>query len=136
MNLSSQVTNYDLSKKLADLGVNQTSIFCYQPIKDSEPSVWPREFDLDKMRRGSIDERIAAFSVAELLDKLPPINGSPLQLLKGYKILDTHPTFCCRYDQLNLHFSCMELFPDINPANACAKMLIYLIENGYFKNET
>jgi hypothetical protein len=146
MNLEQQICSLELAKRLKELGVKQDS-FLYWANKDLVSSI---DLDLlldnNKVRSQSfinnswpdqnILELYSAFTVAELLEILPLINGCPLQLLKGHKITDCVPTYYARYDQLPMHYETIESLVDINPANTLAKILIYLIENGLIKNES
>jgi hypothetical protein len=59
-----------------------------------------------------------------LLELLPILNGTPVELIKGADIIEGL-IYCCRYFNYDENVSAV----DKNPANACAKMLIYLIEN-------
>lgn len=141
MNLESQVTSLELSRKLHDVGVKQESIFCYQPIINNIPTVWPRKFDLNELRKPSKDERIAAFSVAELGEMLPErfdvyINNYIKFQKIRCEITSKYHYLCsyienCGYNSDVVHYDCS----DEIEANARAKMLIYLIEQGLIKND-
>jgi len=126
MKLESQVCSIDYAKKLKELGVKQESLFCYQEIQNSDPSVWPRTLDLHEFRKPSKDERPAAFTLSELLTLLPRINYCEPQLLRGYLTGEKELKYCFRYgyeDKQNSEFVVL------NPCDSAAKMLIYLIEN-------
>lgn len=133
MELSQQVVSLELAKKLKELGVKQESYFYWVNPNLTEKNVTQLLSTDERFIDHHPDLYYSAFSVAELIDKMPSVNGSPFQLLKGYSIAEVLPKYFCRYDQLALHYSCMESFSDISSGNACAKMLIYLIENGMVK---
>lgn len=108
MTIENHLTNFELSKRLKELKVPQKSFYCWQPVEDSTPKIWPRVFDLDEFRKGLEDERPAAFLASEL--------GNILQ-----------------WEKLHIFGTPDELLQYIdgktNEVNARAKMLIYLIEN-------
>ena len=114
MNLKDQVVSLELATKLKELGVNQNSIFCYQLIQDCGSSIWPRSFDLIDLSKPSIDERLAAFTASELLEMLPKKHANFYKCSDGY--------IFSVFDEPNVSASTL--------ADACAKMLIYLIENN------
>lgn len=134
MKLEDQVCSLELAKTLQDLGVKQESYFhWYVSHRSDYPFILESKevnYTVDSQDTYSV---YSAFTVAELLCMIPMVNGSPFQLLKGYRITDVNPTYCGRYDMLALDYSCIEIWPDENAANACAKVLIYLIQNNLIK---
>lgn len=140
MTLEDQVTSFELSKRLKELGVKQDSYFYWCLDKDGLNGGLPLFYRLQDIRRLNQSfyypkDRIAAFTVAELLEILPLINGNPLQLLKGYSILEYSPTYFSKYDQILMSYETIETLKDENSANCLAKMLLYLIENGLYEND-
>ncbi len=130
MKLKDQVASYELSVRLEKLGISQESLFCYQPIRDSEPSVWPRNFNLDEFATPCKDERVAAFTVAELGEMLP------YEILDKYLIIEKcfSNLWSLKYtDEDYLRESILNVTSEHKEANARALMLIYLIENGLYK---
>lgn len=125
MNLESQVTSLELSKKLKELGVKQESLFywinydeqyCLQYVNDAIGLCILKDI---------YKELYSAFTASELLESLPThIKGCNLQIIKGNRILREKPEFCCRYYDINIISE-----PDENLSNSCAKMRIHLIEN-------
>jgi hypothetical protein len=119
MNLSEQVCSLELAKKLLTLGVKQNSYFSCLKLT-CQYEVWPTNYLNNR--------ECAAFTVAELMNILPILNGMPCELIK---IADLRKGlyYCCRYwnDIENTHAEAT------NAADACAKMLIYLIENGLYE---
>jgi len=124
MRLEDQVCSLELAKKLKELGVKQDSLFYW--LKEEEPYIWfnPPNFSHPM---NTVHWNYSAFTVAELLDIIPPL--STLQLLKG---LNIHKgiIFVLRLETLDIDYT---QYSDFSAANACAKMLIYLIENGIVK---
>ena len=160
MNLEHQVTSLELSKKLFDIGVKQESIFCYQEVKDSNPAIWPRSFNIDEFRKPCDDGRIAAFTTSELLSFLPiritlkedhPFNSFRFKMEKSFyaeqddvskEILNISDVYIVNYrcdsnevagEDAWLERTLTRNITDSNAANALAKMLIYLIENNIIK---
>lgn len=137
MKIQDQVVSLELAKRLKELGVKQESYFHWVK-KDKKangglPTYYhlSNEFSLEhSISRLWIEDKISAFGVAELLELLPLFNGSPVELLKGFDIRNGL-IYACRLTNL---YNDHPPFVDKNPANACAKMLIYLIENKLIDN--
>jgi len=163
MNLEQQVCSLELAKRLKELGIKQESLFCHQPIKNEKPRVWPRNFNLNEFAHPSIDERIAAFTLIELLEILPnritininePFNSFILKIEKSFHVeqYDIDKGIFDKKDMYIANYHCDSTAIvghdawmrrcltdnkwDHNAANSCAKMLIYLLENRLIKNET
>lgn len=117
MQLEDQVCSLALAKRLKELRVKQESLFCYQPIKDSSPSVWPRNFNLHDFAHSSEDERIAAFTVSEMIEILPD-ECQIVKLCEG--------NYICK-----IFLKSKKEFPHFMGTlpNCCAHMLISLIQN-------
>jgi hypothetical protein len=107
MKLENQVTNLELSKKLKELGVKQTSTFYWKDgYLNFQPSVGNGEY--------------SAFTVAELGELVM----KPVNVNCGYSVMAN--MYVCHYGRKRASM-------DKNLANALAKMLIYLIENKLIK---
>jgi hypothetical protein len=125
--LEQQVCSLDLSKRLKELGVKQESVFCWtrsRSTKDYELSsgtcIWETA---DK------DGHVAAFIVAELGEMLPEEishAGMKRVLVIGKPLGDWLVSY------RNAKLGKMEFKADTE-ADARAKMLIYLIEQGIAK---
>jgi len=140
-----QVCSFELAKKLKELGVKQEGWFWY--IKHigenyhhyvtlgmphftfTDHNNLMHETPIWEIPTWEI---FPAYTVAELLDLMPLVNGCPVQLIKGATI-DKGIMYCARYDNLQLNYSSIETLPDKNPANALAKMLIMLMEEEHIK---
>lgn len=125
MNLEQQVTNLALSKRLAELGVQQESLFVHYCHEDNDGHPYWRidtkkewEYDVDKKR-----EPISAFTVAELSNMLPD-NYRILKQLNEWIVVNAHCLRCDGHDSF--------WFDELQ-VNAIAKCLIELIEQGLMK---
>lgn len=127
MELNKQVCSLEQAKKLAELGVNQESLFCYQPIKDELPRVWPRHFNLNEFCKPSKDERIAAYTTAELGKLLP------WDITIARNIDKQWHTFFCGNGLPSIIAERTCVMSENNEADSRAKLLIMLIENGLHK---
>ncbi len=119
MKLYDQVVSLELAKKLKELGVKQESLYWWTTDNlnfTDDKCTWILEPTVDSYAR-----RISAFTVAELLD-ISPASTSMLKRtdLPTKKI----PRY---YVETFEHYRDQDY--DSNPANALAKMLIYLLEN-------
>lgn len=127
MDIEQIVCSLEYSKKLDKLGVPNNSIFYH--------------YD-DRIVGGCYDvimsdwEMYSAFTVSELLEKLPLINGYPTELLKGATLTDGI-LYCCRLSMSVIELANLdyEKITDKNAANSCAKLLIYCIENSLIISE-
>lgn len=123
MKIEDQVCSLELAKRLKELGIKQESYFYWENIPNCgyvisyDPSFW--------------EDMYSAFSVAELGEMLPSkIQDYNLTIVKCGYLYDL--MYSTRYDDIQLSYRDIE---DINLANAMAKMLIHLLENGYVKAE-
>jgi hypothetical protein len=124
MKIEEQCCSLELAKRLKELGVKQESIFCWQPITGDKSKLFPRKFDLNEFRNPSEDDRVAAFTVAELGLMLPYWFDSAKRQANDW---------VCRVMEINTeknHYSFSE-----KEANARAKMLIHLIENNLIETK-
>jgi len=153
MNIEEQVCDLEHAKKLKDLGVKQESIFYWDWHSDTCYSVKFIPYSCPGL------ERYSAFTASELLDIIPhritieenkPFNSFKLRMDKSFvcKDMNDGDKFSMEYIYI-LNYECDTTCDDLNwifnkmftgiwdksIANAVAKMLIYLIENGHMKNE-
>lgn len=134
MKLEDQICSLELSKKLKELGVKQESLFFWVTRDEKFNAGLPTYPEI--VYEKSLKHRIAyinceiggsAFTPSELLEILPAaieINNENLGLAI---IIDTIDYNLIYGDTKNIFIR------DENLANACAKMLIYLIENKLFE---
>jgi hypothetical protein len=130
MQLSDIVTNQELSKRLKELGVKHKSHFvwaaCENPLIKhfKESDVSEDHWDLyafDNKILNSFDWKMQAFTASELMELMPD----------NYMIFKQGDIFVVKNNHFCLKCSQSEhITMDKNSANALAKMLIYLIENG------
>lgn len=116
MTLEQQVTSFELSKRLKELGVKQESLFYYAPFKGKLCPVY-----INDLRRGTslpIKNYISAFTVSELGEML--------------KDQDLECIWFHEHNKYGAYQTCSGLNPffDDTEADARAKMLIYLLENS------
>ncbi len=131
MKLEQQVSNLELSRRLKELGVKQESYFCWQPVARVEDGGILKDTGTCRLvrfeDRGSYaySKTFAAFTVAELGEMLPekikePVGESEFGCGKGFVYYAKHvPHVAVCHGQVA-----------DTEANARAKMLIYLIEQG------
>lgn len=133
MQLESQVASLELCRKLKELRVEQKSYFSWYAFENPLNNIF-KEDDLDEdmwrigtsrdCSKGGADWVYSAFTVAELGELLPQghytyraDNGwyvPPLNKIKDWN----------------------EEYPCETEADARAKLLIHLLENGLIKNDT
>ena len=128
MKLEDQVCSLELAVKLKELGVKQESLFCYQPIENEKDSVWPRQFNLTEFAHPSEDERVAAFTVAELGEMFPAILDNEYYFT-SVKLDDLHHWGADYRNWKTNDLFCLWDTEAETEANARAKMIIHLIEN-------
>jgi hypothetical protein len=118
MNLQDQVTNLELSKKLKKLGVKQESLFWWNfyPAECShQKDEWRIVYEDDLYG----EEQYSAFTVAEL--------GKMLEHGMERSFKDSTDKWNCWYQPIGKKMIMLEADTE---ANARAKMLIYLLEQG------
>ena len=147
MNLKSQVVSLDLAKRLKELGVKQESMFVHVELKhliktnfDGEGRFIGQEVIETRLETGfaancyyPLNDFVAkwsAFTVAELGEMLPSFYKKEkiiwkLRLDKSMKT----GGYIIEYYESKRNGETIKFYDD-NEANARAKMLIYLIENG------
>lgn len=138
MKLEEQVASLELSKRLKELGVRQESAFYFETIVNEEGDRSVTNLRFNKFYDDAANKRhvsyISAFTVAELGEMLPREYFNPLGeesglcRLKVFKNSNSNE-WAIAYDAENMRVVCCV----DTEANARAKMLIYLIEQGIVK---
>jgi hypothetical protein len=133
-----QVCSLELAKRLKELGVKQESYFTWLHPNITYPAgntntrwlIHHGLFNTEPYEK--IDDSASAFTVAELGEMLPwRIYAKRRELF--FRIYKTEKYWWPAYGDFNgqvIH----DLFENTE-ADACAKMLIYLLENGLMKPE-
>lgn len=126
MMIERQVCNLELSKRIEELGVKQESYFYWCKIIGTDK--WEinkfSEDGEDQIKSWLTDEiALSAFTVSELGEILPI--GIECYKREKDDYVVTYSISNYNYKQIN----------DKNEADARAKMLIYLIENGLINKE-
>jgi hypothetical protein len=127
MKLEEQVCSLELAKRLKELGINQPSLFYWVNIKITKNISCMEVLYNSSLfaENPDITEIYNAFTVAELGEMLP-------QLISSMRLLFPNNWLCTPIDGEHcLHF---DSYADTE-ADARAKMLIYLIENGLIKEK-
>lgn len=128
MQLEKQVVSLELAKILKELGVEQKSLFWWASMMrgDEEESVLVNVETLTRMYKGEYGwVWLSAFTVAELGEMLPWDIVIHRDINKGW-----HITFQANgLAEKDILFS-----EDSTEADARAKMLIYLLEQGLIKD--
>ena len=124
-----QVTSLDLSRKLKELGVKQNSIFFWLGGE-----LRNNIFD----NQDNYKDSFSAFTVAELWEKLPyRLDADRITSFLVMKKVEQNDGTGKLNTILNYEMISGTIYPwcqnESNPANACAKMLIRLIESGSVK---
>lgn len=154
MSIEDQACSFELAKKLHDLGVNHESLFYYLNI-DGEGKYYiyyhehlPEESEYE-------GDEISAFTASELGDILPNhITTQTGEPFDNFRIVITKfisVENLCHINNYIINYECDSTamsgeeawlrrrltsnIYDPNLADAMAKMLIYLIENGLIKND-
>lgn len=169
MDLTDQVTNLEISKKLKELGVKQKSLFYYQniPYSNGEKCIELMIVEVKSNNGENVimntetenddNPKYSAFTASELMQLLPyhitttepePFNSYRLYIsgsviVKNPECIDPIRTHIVNYrsdtydmnNPISLLKYIMRNIWDENPANALAKMLIYLIENELINKE-
>lgn len=145
--LEKQVSSFALSKRLKELGVKQESAFCWFEYKwPNNPSTWPgnkkpqNEWRLSFGPPAGLYEdgvwkygkKVAAFTVAELGEMLPPDTPSEKGFCWTMDSEDGDTWHYERADEMGIDFEPHSERAD-NEAEARALMLAHLIEKGIVK---
>lgn len=110
MNLEQQVCSLELAKKLKELGIEQKSIFYHLPFYATTDE----------------ENRVSAFTVAELGEMLFPFNIVTYKYKKGKKFIYE---VAIQDMEMRINKTYEPSHKADTEANARAKMLIYLLEN-------
>jgi hypothetical protein len=120
MKIEDQCVSLELAKKLKELGVRYKSVLAWGIAKRFEV---PLLFNSETHRlENEVDEIVPAYTVAELGEMLPYWFDSGKR---------DNEDFICRFYDKNTDMNHWAFAT--TEADARAKMLIYLIENGYLK---
>lgn len=138
MNLQSQVTSLEISKKLKELGVKQESYFVWFPGVRIENGLGSfKTEDIWLLEHRKIEgEQYSAFTVAELGEMLPSnIHQFEKDTEKpGGRWLSCDKSddggWIIGYGENGTNEIEIDCSSELNFANALGKMLIYLIENN------
>jgi hypothetical protein len=130
MNIKLQVCSLELSKRLEELGVKQTSLFWYVDFPGQVG--FPLSENLMRCYSEGV-RKYSAFTVAELGEMLPPFIEDDSYRLIYYKFKET---YACDYIHID-EGDCYAFIDaeSVKEADARAKMLIYLIENKLINQE-
>ena len=129
MRLEDQVCSLELAKRLKELGVRQESYFFYEWYSDRAWTLGISDWERD----GGHTE-ISAFGVAELGEMIPKeLNGYFITYIPSID-LGKSRGWVCFYRNTFCEMKMENIFAT-KEADARAKMLIYLIENGLIKEE-
>jgi hypothetical protein len=118
MKIEDQVCSLELAQKLKELGVKQSSLFSFIYYKGMTFTGYELKQTAWKLED---QEYVSAFTVAELGEMLP-------ENIITFKFKEMYE--CCFLNsphRTNFTFK--------TEANARAKMLIYLLENGFITND-
>ena len=137
MSLKDEVCTVEYAKSLKALGVPQVSslqwveaAWKYEINTNLEKKIIETKVELVMGNHSSITDIIdvwAAYTIGELMELMPLINGTPLQLIKGATIIEGM-IYAARYDNV------CENFTDTNPANCLARMFIHIINNKWYRH--
>ena len=150
MNLENQVCSLELAKKLKELGVKQESLFWWNGNKewvDKEVKQLGGGVSIVKMldeelhweitrcvsQSPSCRESYSAFTVAELGEMLPKWYSSHLDVKKGEGDEGIGDVWVCTPPRGDIE-KIGSFEGAATEADARAKMLVYLLENGLIKN--
>lgn len=131
MKLEDQCASLELCKRLKGLGVKQESFFKWIQVNHpkeglGEPHIqWDvgEDYDNTLIHDDWTMTSWSAFTVAELVEMLPAEIGNPHLEMSKTREGDYSIEYLC-----SNNFTVCKTFP-----NACAEMLIHLIEQGHVK---
>lgn len=158
MKIESHVTSLEISKKLHELNIKKKSFFVWEVANEKCYGI--KFFPYAVVETVTNEFKLyPAYIASELFELLPqritldkdePFNSFTLYIKKSFVMIDNDlsnpkPIYIINYECDSTECSGedawlrRQLFYhniwDDNFSNACAKMLIHLIENGYIKNE-
>jgi hypothetical protein len=118
--LEKQVCSLDLAKRLKELGVKQESLFYWEGLQvDVEKMRWR----INKANKNHNSAKYSAFTIAELGEMLPDQVSS----------WRTGIEWICSHDELAETGQAVPEQRTSTEADARAKMVCYLVENGLLK---
>jgi hypothetical protein len=119
--IENHVVNFELSKRLHDLGIRRDSIFYWFGIKEKKIAQRCSSSDFD----GSF---ISAYTASEILEMLPEtiIAGRKMDREHIFELKKINGKISVCYTDNGYELGEQR---EINPSNSLAKMLIYLVEN-------
>lgn len=127
MKLEDQVCSLEFAKRLKELGVKQNSYF-YWSTPWPRGSQWLDEKNSDyRLVEASNPDSCSAFTVAELGEMLPNYKTWKWEFGKGHRNTGWHGD---RVDSCGIDYELFSQKTARTEAEARAKMLIYLIEQG------
>lgn len=137
MKLEQQVVSLELAKQLKELGVKQYSLFCWDTDYENGRVIFPNYEVRELMPK--LNNKVSAFTVAELGEMLPLyIMLGKLKLVMAKSHNHNGDFYSVGYfplkdrDSLDINLQHdSAIFFERNEADARAKMLIWLIEEGY-----
>jgi len=132
MNIESQVCSLEFARRLKELGIEQSSLFYWIKYKNRSPYSIAYLAHFFRDEKNIVEELYSAFTVAELGEMLQPFNIVTSKYKKGNKMVwnvyvqDMTMRINKTYEPSHVGYT---------EADARAKMLIYLLENGLIKND-
>lgn len=144
MKLQDQVTNLELSRKLKKLGVKQESVWYWQVYRDGDIFLLSSKDVEGFVGRDAFCDYYSAYTCSELGEMLPHfirIKKIKYQLFESVALGEmNNPSskkqwFIVYANEEDYHDNApIKFMMCYSEANARAKMLIYLLENGLTKN--
>ncbi len=136
MKLEDQVCSLELAKMLKELGLKVKSVFCYFHSKRHERIYLEFHSHIDNYEKDEdfVEFVCYAYTVAELGEMLPGLIKIDKTFFYLSQDCDKHPYYEDMMPKTKEIYSDLHHDHD-NEANARAKMIIYLLEEGLIKNE-
>lgn len=125
MRLEGQVVSLELAKKLKELGVKQESLFYWSFYDDGNSIDAPAVAFVDNCNLSFMEDLVSAFTVAEL-GEMFPINTSTTKGASWWHCQWWDGVQDITRDKATKHHR----IPSETEADARAKMLVYLLEEG------
>lgn len=139
MELGKQVCSLELAKRLKELGVKQESLFIWigeQPEKKGQKEHYD-VYRKDNWNTDALYDWVAAYTVAELGEMLVQVEvEGEWYVPVSYRFTNDPPSYECELLHRKMLKSSLHKTVSFSEADARAKMLIYLIENGLLDVKT